>query len=360
MKILKLLLYPISLLYGLGVMFRNMLFNIGILPSKSFRIHIISVGNLSTGGSGKTPHIEYLVKLLSGEKRTAVLSRGYMRKSSGFKMVEPDASPGEVGDEPLQMKKKFPEITIAVDENRVRGINKILQLIPETQVVLLDDAYQHRYVNPGINILLTDYNKMYIDDTLIPTGNLREWPYNSNRADIIVVTKTPKIFSPLEKRVIKDKLKVKPYQHVFFSYEKYGNFYPLKKEENTNSIHKDYYFSNEYSIVLVTGIAKPRNLYYYLKDRLKEVVHLKFPDHHNYTVMDINKMKTTFEKIKNTQKIILTTEKDAMRLSLPKIMEILGDLPVFYLKMEIDFHQNDKENFNEHLITYIRRNSIGS
>lgn len=354
MKTLKLLLIPFSLLYGIITWIRNICFDFGILPSKSFNIPIISVGNLRAGGTGKTPHIEYLIKLLTPKHKTAVLSRGYGRKTSGFILADENTKSKEIGDEPMQIFKKFKSVSVAVHANRVKGIKNLLNIKPEIKAILLDDAFQHRYVNPGLSILLTEYSDLYSNDFMLPTGNLREFAGGASRADIIIVTKTPNIFSPLDRRSILDKINPKPYQRVYFSYTKYGDLVPLNKPEEENPFTKEYYFERNYSFLVLTGIAKAINIQYYLKSKVSEVIPMAFADHHQYTSDDINELHKTFNSIASSKKIIITTEKDSMRLLDPEISALLADLPIFYLPLEVIFHGNDEINFNNHILDHVR------
>lgn len=281
MNLYKVLLLPISVLFGVIVAIRNLLFDFGILSSETFRTPVISVGNLSTGGTGKTPHVEYLIKLLKDKYRVAVLSRGYGRRTAGFLIADESRTTKEIGDEPLQMKKKFKEAIVAVSNSRVKGINKLLELNPDINVILLDDAYQHRYVKPAISILLTDYSRLYANDFVLPSGNLREFPSGAERADIIIVSKTPPLFSPLDRRFLIDKINPKPYQKIFFSYTAYGEFISLKNGK-LSPFGKSYYFSNNFYILLLTGIANSSNIAYYLKNQIDNLRHLSFPDHYRY------------------------------------------------------------------------------
>ena len=222
-------LLPLSWLYGLGVGFRNLLFEMGILKSRSFSTPVISVGNITVGGTGKTPHVEYLVRLLKDQAKVAVLSRGYKRKTSGFVLADKDATVRSIGDEPFQMKTKFPNVTVAVDRKRTRGIDKLTSgdYVKDIDVILLDDAFQHRYVKPGINILLVDYHRLIIYDKLLPAGRLREPVVSKNRADIVIVTKCPKDLKPMEFRVITKAMSLYPYQQLFFSTHEFEALRPV-------------------------------------------------------------------------------------------------------------------------------------
>ena len=358
MKLLKIIFYPVSLLYGLLIHLRNKFYDLGIFSSVEFKTPVISIGNLTTGGTGKTPHTEYLIRLLKSKYSVATLSRGYGRITSGFMHVNSTSTSPEVGDEPKQFKNKFPEIVIAVDKKRNRGIKKLLEQFSNLNVILLDDAFQHRSVTPGISILLSDYNSLFYNDHLLPTGNLREFRSGFKRADIIVITKTPEIFSPLERRRILKEIHAEPYQHVYFSFIKYGNFIPLSKETKSNVFTKEFYFERDYTILLMTGIANASSLEYYLKPKVKKLITIKFSDHHEYTMAELLNVKAILEDIPNKNKIIVTTEKDTMRLDNQGSKEILKDLPVFYIPIEIEFHDKDKEDFNSHIFDYVRGNPI--
>ena len=234
MVFVKIILFPVACLYGFVVGIRNKLFDWKLLPSKSFNIPVISIGNLSTGGTGKTPHTEYLAALLKEKYKVAILSRGYRRKTRGFIMVTPELTQLDIGDEPMQYMKKFPDVVIAVDEDRKRGIAKILASKPDTEVILLDDAFQHRYVKPGKSIILTDYHHLFVNDYLLPSGMLRERIKGARRADLIVVTKTPKVFSPITRRNLVKELNPERHQQLFYSHVAYESPVPLKLCSNQN------------------------------------------------------------------------------------------------------------------------------
>lgn len=342
------------------VFLRNLLYDLGFWGSESFDISIISIGNLTVGGTGKSPHTEYLIRLLKKENKVATLSRGYGRVTKGFLRATDESDAYEIGDEPKQFKQKFPEIEVAVDSNRRNGIKKLLEIIPSLNVILLDDAFQHRAVKPGLSILLTEYSKLFIDDSLLPVGNLREWKKSAERADIIIVTRIPEHFSPMEKRIIRQRLKPKPYQKVYFSFIKYGDFVSLNKQAGQKLVGKEFYFERGFSILLLTGIASSIHLYDYLKNKVAEIRHLKFRDHHRYSPADIQRLKQIFNNIASDNKIILTTEKDAMRLGLTAYQELISEVPIFYIPIEIGFHDKDEEEFNEQIISYVRKNQVNS
>src|ERR1019366_10335126 len=340
MKILKIILFPLSIIYGAILFLRNKLYDWGIFSSTEFQIPIISVGNLSVGGTGKTPHIEYLIRLLSPEFEIATLSRGYGRATKGFIIADLQSTTSDIGDEPLQFKTKYKNIHIAVDANRVRGIKQIVENFPSIQSVLLDDAFQHRAVQAGLSIVLTDFGNLYLNDYVVPTGTLREFRSGIKRADIIIVTKCPKILVPIERKRLIKEMNPLPHQTIYFSFIKYGEFLLLNSEKK-NPFSKSYYAEHNYSILLLTGIANTQPLEHYLRTKVKNVFPLKFPDHHQFTKSDLGLVQKTFHSISSENKIILTTEKDAMRLKLPEFSAILDTLPIFYMPIEIDFYEQD-------------------
>jgi tetraacyldisaccharide 4'-kinase len=357
MSILRILLIPISLLYGLATTIRNILFNLNILPSKKFDLPIITIGNLSVGGTGKTPHVEYILNLFNKDVKLATLSRGYKRKTSGFILADSNSTVYQIGDESKQISSKFPKVAVAVDANRKRGIKNLISKVPELKSIILDDAFQHRYVEAGLNILVTPSNSLYIDDFLMPTGRLRESKRGSKRADIIIVSKSDKRLSPLERRMIRTKLKPQPYQKVYFSYYEYGDFVPLFKK---NKRKLDTIFGGNYSGLLVTGIAKANDLQYYLENNLNDVKTINFADHHDYTISDAIKIKKLFDNIVADNRIIITTEKDAIKLKSDRFSEVFNDLPIYYLPIQVKFHKPDETEFNEQITKYVRNNKIYS
>jgi tetraacyldisaccharide 4'-kinase len=299
--------YPFSLLYGLITAIRNYLYDTNILKSTKFKIPTIVVGNLSVGGTGKTPQIEYLIRLLQNDYKVAVLSRGYKRKSKGFIIADENSSSEVIGDEPFQYYRKFTNIIVCVDANRTNGIQQLEALENPPDIILLDDAFQHRKVAARLNILLTSYNELYVDDLMLPTGNLREFKSGAKRAQIIIVTKCPNTISDNEQEKVAKKLSLTPKQSLFFTSIEYDN--NLKGDSPKNLID----FKNK-ELVLVTGIANPKPLVCYLKSLNIKFKHLNFPDHHNFTKKDITEIKLTVEKIKGNNKIVITTEKDYVRI----------------------------------------------
>jgi tetraacyldisaccharide 4'-kinase len=354
-KSIRIILFPISILYGCVAFLRNKLYDLGVIPATEFQIPTISVGNLTVGGTGKSPHIEYLIRLLKTEFYCATLSRGYGRKTSGYVLSDTQSTAKEIGDEPLQFKKKFSGLRVAVDGDRVRGIHNLLKEFPSLQTILLDDAFQHRAVKPGLSIVLTDFSKLFLNDYVVPTGSLREFKSGIQRADIIIVTKCPTILLPIERKRLLNEISPLPHQHVYFSYIKYGDFIPVLGE-GVNPLSKEFYFERNFSIALLTGIANTKPLEYYLKDKVKNIIPIKYQDHHHFTKADIGTIQNIFNNIASANKIILTTEKDAMRLKSPEYADAIKNIPLFYIPIEIEFHNKDKEEFNEQILHYVRTN----
>lgn len=349
-------LYPLSFLYGLVIEIRNFLFNAKIFKSVEFKIPVICVGNISAGGTGKTPHTEYLAGLLREKFKVAVLSRGYKRKSSGFILADETKTVNDIGDEPWQISRKFPDITVAVDSNRVRGVQKILELKPETGVIILDDGYQHRKLTPGFSILLTDYNRLMTKDHLLPYGNLREPVHNSHRADIIIITKSPETISPMQKRIFVKEIRKAPFQTLYFTSIKYFHPVPVFNNKKIYPFRYDHEKKMDCGIILVTGIANPYPLLEFIKVNFCETEHLQFEDHHSFTSNDIERISAALKKLKSTLKFVFTTEKDAVRLrGFANIAEPLRSL-LYYIPIGIDFPNNDKEDFDNLIVNYVRKN----
>lgn len=350
-------LLPLSWLYGLGVRFRNMMFNVGILKSRPYDIPVISVGNITVGGSGKTPHVEYLISLLSDKMKVAVLSRGYKRKSHGYVLATDGVTMRDIGDEPYQMRKKFKNIYIAVDKNRRHGIERITsdEATKDTDVILLDDAFQHRYVRPGINILLVDYHRLIIYDKLLPAGRLREPQDGKSRADIVIVTKCPKDLKPMEYRVLTRAMGLYPYQCLFFTSIEYCNLKALfgDKEIALSEI------GNNTNILLLTGIASPQQIVMDLEPYSKNIHPLTFADHHQFTPRDVEEINRTFESLPEPR-IIITTEKDGARLEGVEGLDTEVKNNIFVLPIKIKFMADGENVFNNKIISYVRENSRNS
>ena len=326
-------LMPFAWLYGLVVNIRNLMFDMGMLPSKTFPMPIICVGNITVGGTGKTPHTEYLIRLLSPNHRVAVLSRGYKRQSKGYVLANENTPMKEIGDEPYQMKHKFPQIYMAVDKDRCHGITELMKdtMQPPAEVVILDDAYQHRYVKAGINILLMDYHRLIYNDELLPAGRLRESSSGSKRADIVIITKCPHNMTPMEQRSIKQSLGLERWQEIFFTTYRY----PEKIEGISENP------------LLVTGIASPEQMKQDLKNIIPAFDTMSFPDHHNFTEQDIEAIRK-----RAGGRTILTTEKDATRL--------YGLDNIRIIPIEVEFLNGKGKEFNHIIKTYVQKNSRNS
>lgn len=335
MKLLRNILFPFAILYGFITSIRNLLFDKGILKSISFNIPVIAVGNLSVGGTGKTPQIEYMIRLLSDTYKIATLSRGYKRKSEGFVLGSETSNAEILGDEPFQFYQKFPNIQVAVDANRTNGIIQLLSQNEKPQVILLDDAYQHRKVKAGFYILLTSFGDLYADDFMLPTGNLRESRSGANRANIVVVTKCPKDLSEENQAQIRLKLKLSRSQHIFFTFIDYDDFiYGGNEKITVDEVKSE-------SKLLLAGIAKPKSFFDYLKNENDEC--LTFPDHHHFSEADLDEIQT-----KAGNKKIITTEKDYVRLKDSKLASQLYYLPI---KSTFIKHQ---QNFDATILEYVK------
>lgn len=326
MLLLRIILYPFSLLYGLIIGVRNWFFNNGMLSVTKVDTTVISIGNLSVGGTGKTPHVDYLLKALSEKYKTAVLLRGYSRKTKGFLIVDEQSKVQEVGDEALNYAKKFKNrVEVAVCEKRAEGAKKLLQEHPDLELILLDDAYQHRYIHRDCNILLTEYNRPFYKDFMVPTGRLREFRRGRNRADIVIVTKMPKSITQENKDQFIARLKMKKEVPIFFSSIQYGGLIDVETKAQ-QPVAKN--------ILLVTGIGNPEPLVAHLESQ-SNVKHLQFDDHHDYTVKDIEKIHKLFDNFASTDKIIVTTEKDAMRLMETEIKPLIQSYPWCYQEIKV-------------------------
>jgi tetraacyldisaccharide 4'-kinase len=350
-------LLPLSWLYGLGVRLRNWMFNIGLKKSRSFDIPVISVGNITVGGSGKTPHVEYLINLLHEKFRVAVLSRGYKRKSHGYLLAGKDTTMPEIGDEPFQMKSKYSDIYVAVDKDRCHGIDRLTtdDATKDVDAILLDDAYQHRYVKPGINILLIDYHRLIIYDKLLPAGRMREPKEGTSRADIVIITKCPKDLKPMEFRVLKRALNLYPYQDLYFTTLRYNALKALFSDErlSLNALPKNV------NIMLLTGIASPEQMMVDLQTVSKRITPLTFGDHHLFTAEDVEQINSTFAAM-HKPKVIITTEKDATRLENLDGLSEETKSNIYALPIRIQFMLGGEEEFNNKIISYVRKNSRNS
>lgn len=354
-------LLPLSWLYGLGVAIRNWLFNKDILRQQSFDLPVINVGNLTVGGTGKTPHVEYLIRLLSPVTRVAVLSRGYKRKTKGYHLATSQSSASEIGDEPFQMKHKFPGIYVAVDESRPEGIRRLTtdDTTADTGAVILDDAYQHRYVKPGMNILLTDYNRLFIYDLLLPAGKLREPPESKKRANIVIVTKCPKTLKPIDFRVLAKQLDLYPYQSLYFTTLSYGAPYLLfssEEQKTAATTTKEQLPLARQHVLLLTGIAAPQEMADDVRRKCKHLGTLFFEDHHAFTKADIQHINKAFDALP-LPRLIITTEKDASRLR--PLSGLSDDVRknLYVLPVKVAFLNGQEETFNSKILAYVRENT---
>ena len=345
---MRILLLPIAFLYHIVLSIRHKLYDWRILKSLRFEYPTIGVGNLNLGGTGKTPTVEYLINILRPHYRVATLSRGYGRKTTGFKRADATCTYEDVGDEPLQYFQKFPDIQVAVDEDRLNGMRKLIQGKDTPDVYLLDDAFQHRRIKVGLNLLLTEYQHLYCDDFLFPAGTLRDIKSAAKRADIIVVSKSPKKLEETEKQRIIKKLMPKEHQQVFFSYLGYAPLKPLNEKAKT------IYAENANSVLAFCGIANPKPFVEELRKQYQIVDFLNFADHHAYTENDVKSILKRFENLAGGKKIIITTEKDAARLTNSPYLCQFETMPLYALPVGVWFHEEEK--FNETILNYVRQN----
>ena len=337
MKYLRLLLLPFSLIYGLIILMRNWCYDACLLKSTQFDLPVISVGNLEIGGAGKSPMTEYLIRLLTGRYKLATLSRGYGRETKGYFEAEHASTATQIGDEPAQFKSKFPDVTVAVCEKRVIGIERLKQ---DHNVILLDDAYQHRAVRPSLSILLFDYQAITHTQWMLPAGNLREPMSGRWRADILVVTKCPDDIKDDNMKYVANKLSPLPYQTLFYSSIAY---YPLQNFFD-KQLTKE--LTLKMTVLLITGIANPYPLLKHLKNKVAQVIHHNYADHHRFSLKNITKLAEDFNELQTEKKIIVTTEKDAQRLGEHELINLLQSLPVFVLPIGIKI-LNNAQNFDQ-------------
>lgn len=340
----RMLLFPFSLIYGLIVFLRNRLYDRQIFSSTSFNLPLICVGNLSVGGTGKSPMVELMIRHLKGKYRIAVLSRGYKRKTKGYALANERSTALEIGDEPMQFHVKFPDVAIAVGEERMVAIPQLLHDRPSTQAIVLDDAFQHRVINAGLNILLTDYNNLYTRDWFLPTGDLRDEPASARRASIIVVTKCPPELPPEERDALIKELSPKDHQRVFFASLQYDRPYHIVRRDVRLITPED-------EVLLVTGIANPRSLKQYLLDYSRTYYEMTYGDHHIFTIDDLREIKKKFTQITADKKVIITTEKDAVRLI--KFEQELKELPCYVLPIGHHFLFGEAQSFMDIIGNFI-------
>jgi tetraacyldisaccharide 4'-kinase len=339
--VIRVLLLPLALLYGLGVSFRNLMYRMGVLKSVRFDIPVISVGNLAIGGTGKSPHIEYMVRWLDQYIDVAVLSRGYGRKTVGYRPVYHIDKATDVGDEPLQMKRKFQQIPFAVSESRALGVPELVKNNPTTQCVLLDDAFQHLAVTPGLHVMLTEYKRPFFKDWLLPSGRLREWRAAYRRADVIIVTKCPDNLTETQRSQFIEDIAPYPRQKIFFSQYQYGRPYDLLRHDVKRALDADT------DVLLLSAIANTDYLLSYLKKEVRSVRTIEHEDHHFFDEGDMSDLLKKFDGLNSAKKIILTTEKDATRLEAFSEFLWKHQLPVFVLPIEVAFLHQDEDRFKE-------------
>ncbi len=349
-------LLPLSWLYGLIIYTRNKFFDWGILKHEEFDIPVICVGNITVGGTGKTPHIEYLISILQEKYRVGVLSRGYKRKSHGFVLATSDSTSLQIGDESFQIKQKYPDVIVAVDGNRRRGIKELLGLDNPPEVILLDDAFQHRYVKPSYTVLLSDFNRPVYEDVLLPAGRLRESASSMTNANMIIVTKCPLDLQPIDYRIISHDINAFPYQRLYFTTLRYKE---LKAVYDTSLPGLALESLKGKDILLVTGIASPKMIQKKLAEYTDKVETITYSDHYNFKARDIKHITNTFENIHSDNKLILVTEKDATRLVLRE--DISEDIKkqLFYLPIEVVFMDKDND-FKEKIYKHVRENTRNS
>lgn len=344
-----------TFIYSIVTGVRNKLFDWKILPSEEFDIPVISVGNLTVGGTGKTPHTEYLIQLLKDKHKVALLSRGYKRKSKGYQLATPTSSAKEIGDEPYLIKTKYPSIHVSVDADRRHGIHSLCEreASKDVEVILLDDAFQHRYVTPGINIVLMDYNRPIYEDALMPTGMLREPASSLHRAHIIIVTKCPKDIKPIDFRVVTKNLDLRPYQKLYFTTFGYGDMYAFNARHKRRSLAT---LSEHTHILLVTGIASAAPLLEKLREHTGHITHMEYGDHHDFTRSELQDISKAYAAISSEDKIIITTEKDAARLSSYPLDDMVKK-SLYILPIEVKFLQDQQKSFDNYITDYVSKNS---
>lgn len=354
MLIKKILLFPFAAIYGIITSIRNLLYDWKFLRARSFEVHTICVGNLAVGGTGKTPHVEYLINLLKNDLRIAVLSRGYKRKTSGFIHADETSTSLDIGDEPMQYKTKHPQLDICVDGDRVNGVKKILEFSKPPAVIILDDAFQHRALECELKIVISEFSNLFLYDCMMPAGHLRESKKNIRRADIIIISKIPEKTTAVELRNLMKDLNPLAHQQIYFSWLKYGELMGFQNQSETIDTLNDLF---RYRIILFTGIGNPMPMVTYLKEYSSDVKHIRYSDHHQFTIQDINDIRNALDAIEGGNKIVITTEKDAMRLRSGDLQDIANTLPLYVLPVEVDFKDKTNE-FNETIKNYVRTNKF--
>ena len=352
-SIMDALLTPFSWGYGAGVWLRNAAFDVGLLPQEEFDVPVVSVGNITVGGTGKTPHVEYIIEALYRRYHIAVLSRGYKRKTKGFILASNNMTPRDIGDEPYQIFSKFSGlITLAVCESRRKGIRELLRIDPDINLILLDDGFQHRYVKPKVNIVLVDYNHPPYEDKLMPLGTLREPARNVLRGDIVVVTKCPSDITAMDIRMVKKNLALFPYQGLFFSNIRYADPIPVFPVQSPQ-ITSLQWLREDDAVLCLTGIATPKPLVRYLRQFAARVKVMHFDDHHFFTRRDFSDIFKVYNQLECKRKVITTTEKDAVRIMNNPYFPPTRRHCIFYIPMRVGFLEMEGSNFIEGLVKKI-------
>ena len=341
---LRLLLFPVSLVAGLYITLRNWFYDRGWLKTTTFNLPLICVGNLSMGGTGKSPMTEYLLRLLTPQYTMAVLSRGYKRKTKGYLLAGQNTTALEIGDEPMQFYKKFPELAVAVGEERIEAIPQLLHDRPETRAVILDDAFQHKAIEAGLNIVLTDFSNPYWHDTYLPTGELRDNRKSAARAQIIIVTKCPSDLSDTIRTNFIRRIRPKSGQQVFFTTIDYGKPYHIISRQEAE-------LTKDMELLLVCGIANPVPLKKHLEETVEFYIEKNYNDHHIFTIDDWNEIVEKFNNLEGNKKIILTTEKDAVRLE--KFGTLLTQIPLYVMPITHRFLFGEQQTFDVKIIEFI-------
>jgi tetraacyldisaccharide 4'-kinase len=341
---IRILLFPLSLVYALIIKIRNLLFDTRVLPSSAFNLPVICIGNLAVGGTGKSPMVEWIVSGLKDRFAIAILSRGYKRKTRGYALANESSTALDIGDEPMQFHTKFPEVPVAVGEERLVAIPQLLHDRPDTRAILLDDAFQHRSVKAGLNILLTDYSNLFTRDWWLPSGDLRDAPSSYKRADVIVVTKCREDLSIDERSDIAAEIRPQPHQRLFYTAIEYAKPYHITS-------HAPAIIDDRMEVLLVTGIANPAPLKRWLDDHSRTYYELAYSDHHIYTIDDLRAIIRRFDSITAAEKLILTTEKDAVRLI--KFRQELDQWPFYVLPIAPRFLFGEETGFKDLIIKFI-------
>lgn len=350
MQVFRFILLPLSFVYWLAVKVRNLFFDINLLKGYSPDLPTICIGNITVGGTGKTPHSEYLIDLLQNQYKVGLLSRGYRRTTTGFKLVGNTSTVKEVGDEPLQIKLKYPNTVVAVDEDRVNGTNELIYRFPEMDVLLLDDAFQHRYIKPGLSLLLTDFNNLITRDFFLPVGNLRDSISEKRRAQIVIVTKCPPDLSTKRMNAIRHELRTSPDQTIYFTCVQYGKIKPI-----FNNAAETVEINNTLNVFALAGIANTHHFFDYTMKNFQSVGNKSYPDHHHFTEKEIKSIFGKFLKNSAQQTLVVTTEKDAARI---RCLELEPEYKnrLYYLSISINFLNNDAVKFNKQILNYVGEN----